>query len=107
MAAGAAATLPRLPTDWAPPNASAPLLVLKIFSDQNGCGRLLAREGLHSHHALSLKTGWNFLRAADRKAAKGLVRQLKPYTLIVAFPYTVWSSLQGLTADKEKLETRR
>ena len=46
-------------------------------------------------------TGWDFLDPRHREAALKLIRRSKPYVLILAFPYNVWSLLQNLnpTAD--------
>ena len=51
-------------------------------------------------------TGWDFLDPRHREAALKLIRRSKPYVLILAFPYNVWSLLQNLNPSAD-LQARR
>ena len=55
-----------------------------------------ANKGHSVASAMSLETGWSFLKAADRRAAKEVVTREKPYLLALAFPCGLWSALMRL-----------
>ncbi|CAJ1404860.1 unnamed protein product [Effrenium voratum] len=70
--------------------------VTEVYTTTKPILREAARRGHRVGSALSLETGWNFLRALDRRAARKLIDQEKPYFLAIAFPCGPWSPLMRL-----------
>ena len=56
--------------------------------------------------ALSLETGWDFLKEVDRRAARKALEKEKPYLLALAFPCGPWSALMRLNPAKD-LDVKR
>ncbi|CAJ1376426.1 unnamed protein product [Effrenium voratum] len=66
--------------------------VTEVYTTTKPILREAARRGHRVGSALSLETGW----ALDRRAARKLIDQEKPYFLAIAFPCGPWSPLMRL-----------
>jgi len=62
---------------------------------------------LRGGESLTFKTGWNFLLEEYRTQALKLVRQLRPYVLVIAFPCGPWTSIKILNSNVTVVPTSR
>ena len=60
--------------------------ITEVYTDTEPVAREARKRGLRAGESLTLSTGWNFLLEEHRTAAKNLIRRLKPYALVLAFP---------------------
>ncbi len=70
-------------------------LLGEVYSDAEPVARVARARGHATIPTMTLKTGYNFLRAPDRARALNEVRRLKQYCLVIAFPCGPWSSLRN------------
>jgi hypothetical protein len=84
-----------------PPPEPDGVFVSEVFTTVQRIIKEAANKGHSVGSAMSLETGWNFLKAADRKAAKEVVMKEKPYLLALAFPCGPWSALMRLNPSKD------
>ena len=79
--------------------------ITEVYTDTEPVAREARKRGLRAGESLTLSTGWNFLLEEHRTAAKNLIRRLKPYALVLAFPCGPWSLLMNLNSltDVESL----
>ena len=70
--------------------------VTEVYTDTEPVAREARRRCLRAGESLTLSTGWNFLLEEHRTAAKNLIKRLKPYALVIAFPCGPWSLLMNL-----------
>ena len=81
--------------------------VQEIFTTVERIKKAAEGEGLSTIPWVSLEFGHD---SRDPKARNRVLHEIaenKPYVLTLAFPCTVWSSLQNINADRSKLEDRR
>ena len=78
----------------------------EIFTDTEQVAKATIRKGLIAGDSLSLMTGWDFLDPKHRDAARSLVKRIRPYVLVLAFPCGPWSLLQNLNPAAD-LEDRK
>ena len=71
-------------------------LVSEIYTNTQRVMKEVSRRGHAVGTAMSLETGWNFLKEEDRKRAFQKVKEEKPYFLVLAFPCGPWSPLMNL-----------
>ena len=71
-------------------------LVSEIYTNTQRVMKEASRRGHAVGTAMSLETGWNFLKEEDRKRAFQKVKEEKPYFLVLAFPCRPWSPLMNL-----------
>eukprot|EP00435_Cladocopium_sp_Y103_P044136 s2398_g12.t1 len=72
--------------------------VTEVYTDTEPVAREARKRGLRAGESLTLATGWNFLLEKHRIAAKNLIKRLKPYALVIAFPCGPWSLLMNLNS---------
>lgn len=82
------------------------ILATEVFTDTEPIARSVRRRGLRAGDSLTLSTGWNFLKATDRQKALELLRRLKPYVVMLAFPCGPWSPLMFLNPAEDLAEKR-
>ena len=82
-----------------------PPLVSEIFTTTQRVQKEAERRGHSTGTAMSLETGWNFLLPEHRERAKEVVREEKPFFLMIAFPCNPWSALLRLNSavDLERI----
>ncbi|CAK9052098.1 unnamed protein product [Durusdinium trenchii] len=80
-------------------SSSAPPFVSEVYTNTQRVMREAARRGHRVGTPMSLETGWNFLDADHREAAKRLVRKEKPYFLMIAFPCGPFGPLLRLNSS--------
>lgn len=76
-------------------------LVTEIYTDTEPVACAARRKGLVAGDSLTLSSGWDFRLSEHRHRAKKLVRQTKPYVLVLAFPCGPWSPLLHLNPPKD------
>ena len=69
-----------------PPPEPDGVFISEFFTTVQRIIKEAANKGRSVGSAMSLETGWNFLKATDRRAAKEVVAKEKPYLLALAFP---------------------
>lgn len=81
--------------------------VTEVYTDTEPVAKAARQLGLHAGDSLTLKSGWDFRREDHRRAALRLVKKLKPYCTVLAFPCGPWSPLMQLNpaADRERLRS--
>lgn len=81
--------------------------VTEVYTDTELVAKAARQLGLHAGDSLTLKSGWGFRREDHRRAALRLVKKLKPYCTVLAFPCGPWSPLMQLNpaADLERLRS--
>lgn len=80
--------------------------VQEIFSDTEPIARAAQRHGLVPGATLTLSTGFDFRLPSAREQALRMIKQKKPYVVILAFPCGPWSPLQNLNPAKDLDEKR-
>lgn len=80
--------------------------VTEVYTDTEPIARAAQRVGLIAGQSLTLGSGWDFKDSRHREAAIKLIKKIKPFSLIIAFPCGVWSPLQNLSPGLD-LEARR
>jgi len=73
--------------------------ITEVYTDTEPVAREARKRGLRAGESLTLKTGWNFLLEEHRAQALKLVRRLRPYALVIAFPCGPWSSIMNLNSN--------
>lgn len=68
----------------------------EVFTDTEQVAKATTRKGLIAGESLSLMTGWDFQIPSHRDAARLMIKRLRPYVLVLAFPCGPWSQLQNL-----------
>ena len=79
-------------------------LLQEIFTTSQRVTMAAQKNGHATSPALSLETGWDFRKKADREAAKQQVMEKKPYFLVLAFPCGPWSPLMRLNPAEDLTE---
>ena len=82
------------------------VFVSEVFTTVQRVIKQASAKGHSVGSALSLETGWDFRRLADRKAGRLVVEKEKPYLLVLAFPCGPWSALMRLNPAHD-LDARR
>lgn len=82
------------------------VLATEVFTDTEPIARAVRRRGLHAGDSLTLSSGWDFRKALDRSRALDLIRQRRPYVVMLAFPCGPWSPLQFLNPALDLPEKR-
>ena len=83
-------------------------LVSEIHTAAQNVMREAQRRGHSVCTPMSLENGWNFLREDHREKALKIVREEKPFCLVLAFPCGPFSPLQRLNAkSRDTLEARQ
>ncbi|CAK9063210.1 unnamed protein product, partial [Durusdinium trenchii] len=85
---------------------SNPLLT-EVYTTAQNVSKVAVQRGHHVGQAMSLETGWNFLRADHRALAKEKIQKEKPFCLVLAFPCGPFSPLQHLNARGQKTWPQR
>ncbi|CAK9081636.1 unnamed protein product [Durusdinium trenchii] len=85
---------------------SSPLLT-EVYTTAQNVSKVAAQRGHHVGQAMSLETGWNFLRADHRALAKEKIQKEKPFCLVLAFPCGPFSPLQHLNARGKRTWPQR
>ena len=80
--------------------------VTEVYTDTEPIAKAAVKRGLLAGDSLTLGTGWDFSIARHQEAAIRLIRRVKPYVLVLAFPCGVWSTLHNLNPPVD-LEERR
>eukprot|EP00435_Cladocopium_sp_Y103_P018581 s757_g4.t1 len=73
-------------------------LVSEVYTHTQRVSKEAARRGHKTGTALSLETGFNFLLEADRERAKKIVKEERPFFLMIAFPCGPFSPLLRLNS---------
>ncbi|CAK9043510.1 unnamed protein product [Durusdinium trenchii] len=71
----------------------------EVYTDTEPVAQATRRRGLIAGESLTLGTGWDFHRPEHRHAALKLIRRLKPYVVVLAFPCSAWSQLLALNSS--------
>ena len=71
-------------------------LVSEVYTNAQNVMKEARCRGHGVGTAMSLETGWDFLKASHRKAAIAKVKEEKPFCLVLAFPCGPWSPLMNL-----------
>ena len=79
-------------------------LMQEIFTASQRVTHEAESRGHQAGPALSLETGWDFIRAIDRAAAIKWVKKHKPFFLVLAFPCGPWSPLMRLNPAHDLAE---
>ena len=80
--------------------------VSEVYTNTQRVMKEAVKRGHRVGTAMSLETGWDFLKEEDRKKAFQQVKMEKPYFLMLAFPCGPWSPLMNLNPALD-LELRR
>ena len=80
--------------------------VSEVYTNTQRVMKEAVKRGHRVGTAMSLETGWDFLKEEDRKKAFQQVKKEKPYFLMLAFPCGPWSPLMNLNPAMD-LELRR
>ena len=91
--------------DLAHPQLRDPL-VQEIFTATQRVTLEAQKRGHLTGDPLSLESGWDFMKALDRRAAYAKVKREKPYFLVLAYPCGPWSPLQRLNPAADLPEKR-
>eukprot|EP00435_Cladocopium_sp_Y103_P052715 s994_g16.t1 len=91
--------------DLAHPQLREPL-VQEVFTATQRVTLEAQKRGHLTGDPLSLETGWDFMKALDRRAAYAKVKKEKPYFLVLAYPCGPWSPLQRLNPAADLPEKR-
>ena len=84
------------------------LLVSEIYTTAQNVMKEAKRRGHSVGTPMSLENGWNFLREDHREKALQIVREEKPFCLVLAFPCGPFSPLQRLNSKgQETLDARQ
>ena len=70
--------------------------VTEVYTDTEPVAREARRRGLRAGNSMTLATRWDFHVDEHRRAAKLVLKQTKPYLLVLAFPCGPWSLLMNL-----------
>ena len=73
--------------------------VTEVYTDTEPVAREARRRGLRAGNSMTLATQWDFHLEEHRRAAKLVLRQTKPYLLVLAFPCGPWSLLMNLNPN--------
>ena len=89
-------------------SASHRPLVSEIYTTAQNVMKEAKRRGHSVGTPMSLENGWNFLREDHREKALQIVREEKPFCLVLAFPCGPFSPLQRLNSKgRETLDARQ
>ena len=91
--------------DLAHPQLREPL-VQEIFTATQRVTLEAQKRGHLTGDPLSLESGWDFMKALDRRAAYAKVKREKPFFLVLAYPCGPWSPLQRLNPAADLPEKR-
>ena len=80
--------------------------VTEVYTDTEPVAREARRRGLRAGNSMTLATQWDFHLEEHRRAAKLVLRQTKPYLLVLAFPCGPWSLLMNLNPNVNVEEIR-
>ena len=76
--------------------------VVEVFSQVEAVKRAGARRGLRVGDSMSQEFGFDFKKVADRNRAFHRITTDKPFLIVLAFPCSIWSSIQNLRKANEK-----
>ncbi|CAJ1414999.1 unnamed protein product [Effrenium voratum] len=82
-------------------------LITEVYTDTEPVARAARRRGHRSGESLTLGFGWDFSLPSHRSAAVHLIKESKPYCVVLAFPCGPWSALMRLNPAKDLAERRR
>ena len=75
-------------------------LLREVYSDAEPVTRAAQAHGHRMPPTVTLNTGYDFRRKADRDRAFAEVRRLGPFCLVIAFPCNPWSSIRNFAAKR-------
>ena len=80
--------------------------VTEVYTDTEPVAQEARRRGLRAGTSMTLATQWDFHLEEHRRAAKLVLKQQKPYLLVLAFPCGPWSLLMNLNPNVNIEEIR-
>ena len=83
------------------------IFVSEVYTTTERIKAEAEKKGLRAGTSMSLHTGWDFRRALDRRRARKLIAEEKPYFLMLAFPCSAWSLLLNLNPPKNLENLRK
>ncbi|OLP79745.1 Copia protein [Symbiodinium microadriaticum] len=82
-------------------------LLTEVFTDTENVKRQAELRGHVTGPSMTLWSGFDFRRRHDRDRALAVVREKKPYFVMIAFPCGPWSPLQHLRAGPDLLRAKQ
>ena len=80
--------------------------VTEVYTDTEPVAQEARRRGLRAGASMTLATQWDFQLEDHRRAAKLVLKQQKPYLLVLAFPCGPWSMLMFLNSNVDVMQIR-